>query len=154
MGMKLIKKIVHLNVLNLNQLKKELPKTWEGYCRTHCRREGEAWVHFNSKLLVINELDNADRDYIEDRNLLPSKEYAEAMLALCQLIQLRDCYNDGWVPDWTNIDDKYIIYIRNNVITPSITSFVQHVLAFKSEKIRNEFLRNFKYLIEVAKPLL
>ena len=38
----------------------------------------------------------------KDKNTLPTKELAEAMLAMCQLLYLRDIYNDGWVPDWEN----------------------------------------------------
>ena len=34
-----------------------------------------------------------------NRNVFPTKEEAEACLALAQLCQLRDRYNDGWKPN-------------------------------------------------------
>lgn len=76
------------------------------------------------------------------------------MVALCQLIQLRDCYNDGWIPDWTKVYDKYCIYPTKNYICIGINTCVSRILAFKTEAIRDEFLNNFKDLIEIAKHLL
>lgn len=76
------------------------------------------------------------------------------MLALCQLIQLRDCYNDGWVPDWTRNDTKYTIHVTKNILVGGTNTFVSSILVFKTEEIRNKFLNNFKDLIKVAKPLL
>src|SRR5690554_3004764 len=35
-----------------------------------------------------------------NKNTWPSKEEAEAALALSQLCQWRDKYNEGWKPDW------------------------------------------------------
>ena len=134
----------------------KLPKTWEEYCNTHPIREGESWISDISEILHINVLPtpNTKRDCTTYRNLLPNEEYAKAMLALCQLIQLRDCYNDGWIPDWTNSLNKYIIYPSKNYIITGINIAVCRILAFKTEKLRDEFLNNFKDLIEIAKPLL
>lgn len=76
------------------------------------------------------------------------------MLALCQLIQLRDCYNEDWHPDWADNNIKYVIQCNVDVIAKNIKYGEQSVLAFKTREIRDEFLENFRNLIEVAKPLI
>ena len=90
-----------------------------------------------------------------NKNLFPTKEEAEACLALSQLLQWRDKYNDGWKPDWNDTKSlKYIIaYFMDEVCINSF-SCVQRVLAFKSEEIRDKFLEDFRDLIEQAKPLI
>jgi hypothetical protein len=140
--------------IKFKPIKKEFPKTWKEYCKTHTRIKGEAWTEFDSTIGVIDDQDGFDRDYKEDRNLLPNKKYAEATLALCQLIQLRDCYNDGWVPNWNGSEYKYVIEVVRNQSSKSFYSYTSKILAFKTEKLCNKFFENFKNLIEVAKPLL
>jgi hypothetical protein len=49
-----------------------------------------------------------------DINTITSIEYAEAFLALMQLIKFRDIWNGGWKPDWEDGTIKYIIYFYNN----------------------------------------
>lgn len=72
-----------------------------------------------------------------------------------QLITLRDIYNDGWEPDWSNYDEpKYCIYGWSNTIDIDIFSSDHAILAFKTEELRDEFFKNFKDLIEKAKRLL
>ena len=81
-------------------------------------------------------------------------DYAEGILALCQLTQLRDCYRQGWVPDWKDDEDKYIIdYEADNI---SIASYkrIKSFLSFQSKEIRDKFLDNFKDLIEQAKEYI
>jgi hypothetical protein len=143
-------------------VKNELPKTWEEFCKTYNMTPNEYWIGDGS------ELKNTYAKYrspILDANMLPNKETAKAILALCQLIQLRDCYNDGWIPDWSktnptkvwwNISDisKYTIYFNENRITCGLETSRQQILAFKTAEIRDQFLENFRDLIETAKPLL
>ena len=76
------------------------------------------------------------------------------MLALCQLIQLRDCYNSSWRPDWHLDTNKYCIYYNDNKIVYTTSTSRQFVLAFKTSDLREEFYRNFVGLISTAKPLL
>ena len=85
------------------------------------------------------------------KNTLPTKELAEAMLALCQLLYLRDIYNDGWVADWcTSCEVKYCIEIHDG----DLEMVKCRVLAFKTKELRDEFFKNFKDLIEIASPLI
>jgi hypothetical protein len=129
-----------------------LPKTWEEFCSLYPTQEGEAFI---GSLSEISQVHTGDREYLSDRNLLPSVDLARAILALCQLIQLRDGYNDGWQPDWTDKNSyKFCLrYSSNNIVKETL--FVeQRVMAFKTIDLRNQFLENFKDLIEIAKPLL
>jgi len=89
------------------------------------------------------------------KNIFPTKEEAEACLALSQLCQWRDKYNEGWKPDWNDKNNKKwtIIIFSNDIIAHSY--FDTHsVLSFKSAEIRDKFLEDFYELIEIAKPLL
>ena len=86
--------------------------------------------------------------------LLPDRATAEAVLALCQLIQLRDAYNGDWVPDWTSPESKFMIYFndKGNLVSIPCSSLAD-LLFFKNEKLCDEFLSNFHPLIEKLKPL-
>jgi hypothetical protein len=130
---------------------KELPKTWSEFCRINPIKDGEFFINNYSD---IKEMNKGYRDCVIDANLLPSKEYAEAMLALCKLIQLRDCYNDGWKPDWNSLDIKYTLCYYCNKIVMSNLINSHALLAFKTERLRDAFYENFRDLIEQAKLLL
>jgi len=141
--------------IKFKPIKKELPKTWKEFCETHPRVAGEGYVKTDSICRVIEATGGYTRNPEDDRNLLPSKELAEAMLALCQLIQLRDCYNGGWEPDWCDSEaGKYCINSFRDSIHTTCTYVEQKVLAFKTKELRDQFLENFRDLIEIAKPLL
>ena len=126
-------------------IKSQLPKTWEEFCEMR---------DSNSQYIEIGELpDGMKRNPHENKNILSS---IEAHLALMQLHQLRDCYRQGWVPDWNNENEnKYSIisgevkkYIIQNVLLAPC------FLAFQSEEIAEEFLNNFKDLIEQTSDLI
>ena len=88
------------------------------------------------------------------RNTWPSKEEAEAALALSQLCQWRNKYNEGWVPNWEDDTKKYQIFYFGNEISFDWTYHSINTLSFKSIEIRDKFYEDFKELIEIAKPLL
>ena len=92
---------------------------------------------------------------LADPNILTSKEYAEAFLALMQLIRFRDIWNEGWIPDWSNsTTQKHTIRIDRGVIIKGISTTISYVLAFKTGALGDKFLVTFKDLIETAKPIL
>jgi hypothetical protein len=130
---------------------KGLPKTWEEFCKTNPIKDGEFFISNNSD---IKEMNKSYRDCVIDANILPSREYAKAMLALCKLIQLRDCYNDGWEPNWNSFEEKYVILFYCNKSVLSCSQRSHCLLAFKTQGLRNAFYENFKDLIEQAKLLL
>lgn len=131
--------------------RKELPKTWEEFCANNPTKKGEFFVNGDCRIYEYLE---GQRNPIADANVLPNREYAEAILALCKLIQLRDCYNDGWRPDWESREDKYSICIDQNKVQLKMGYGISCLLAFKTQKIRDEFCINFRDIIEQAKILL
>ena len=89
-----------------------------------------------------------------NKNVWPTKELAEASLALCQLVRFRDAWNEGWQPDWTDNEHKYNLRVFCNEIEIEFSCFTRYVLSFKTEEIRDKFAKTFKELIKTAKPLL
>jgi hypothetical protein len=92
-----------------------------------------------------------------NRNTWPTKELAEASLALSQLLQWMklDEFNGDWVPDFTNNrTSKYIIHFLHSNIATGEALNKNEILAFKTVDARDRFLGEFKELIEIAKPLL
>lgn len=71
-----------------------------------------------------------------------------------QLVQLRDCYRQGWTPDWKDGTEKYVIVQYDNVLSYEVCQRISRVLSFQSVEIRNEFFNNFRELIEKAKELI
>lgn len=122
-----------------------LPKSWKDLKTISGYYVGSSSdvIKYYSKQLSFN-----------NQNTFATKEQAEACIALTQLSQLMAVYNDGWVPDWTNNDNKYLIYIQSNKLEKTVYCSIQCFLAFKTEELRNEFLENFTDLILTAKPLL
>lgn len=130
------------------------PKTWEEFCEVYPPRQKEYYIDNTSNICEACNFALDRRNSIVDKNLLPNKETAEAILALLQLIQLRDCYNDGWKPDWQDIwVTKYCIVSDEQTLKRN-TCTISHVLAFKTAELREQFLENFRDLIEIAKPLI
>jgi hypothetical protein len=127
------------------RVKESLPKTWEelkfvgGYCVTRASS-----IVYEAKAPT----------YMCNRNILPTRELAEAYLALAQLLQLREWYNEGWTPDWTDDRGKYSIEVYKGELSVYDYMFTQMIFTFKTSEIRDMFLENFKDLLEIAKPLL
>lgn len=83
-------------------------------------------------------------------NQLSTKERAEAILALMQLVELRDAYNGDWKADYNNESQrKFCIMIKKG-----LTLRAGYPLYFKSGELRDQFAEQFKDLIEAAKELL
>lgn len=142
-------------------IKLYLPRTWEEFCKQNPIKKTEKYIDLNSEIEVAI-IRPAKREPERDKNILPSKDAAEAHLALMQLHQLRDCYRQGWVPDYTRISNKFCIvhyfdFYSNTydykIIAYLYTSF-HHFLSFQSKEIAEEFLNNFKDLIEQTGDLI
>lgn len=106
----------------------DFPRSWEEFCENYPIKRGETSVNSYCSTVIV---DSRVRTPLDDKNYLPSKELAEAMLALCQLIQLRDCYNQGWKPDWEDIKCKYCIDTYHNKILKETRTDKNIILAFK-----------------------
>ena len=90
-----------------------------------------------------------------NKGIFPTREEAEASIALAQLCQLRDRYNGGWKPDWSNSTEvKYCIYFTYGKVTMTPLYKTHKTLRFYTRELADEFMENFSDLIEKAKPLL
>lgn len=129
------------------QIERELPKSWEDLKFVN--------GFFICDLSKINKVRLNSLAIDSNKNVFPTKEEAEACVALAQLCQLRDRYNDGWKPNWEdNNQFKWCIDVFKDNIREVGNLFVKRVLVFKTEELRDKFLENFRGLIETAKPLL
>ena len=146
------------NKVVFEDIKSQLPKTWKEFCENHDTKKGEHYIDDSCYLEVA--IGGYKRDAQKDRNLLPSKQAAEAHLALMQLHQLRDCYRDGWQPNLKDDSDKYGIerlynpVLRNIELRVAWHNDVSIFLSFPTCELANEFLTNFRELIEQAGDLI
>ena len=129
-----------------------LPKTWEEFC-SQFNIHREYYIETDSNIYEDN---NDRRSPLFDKNMLPSKEAAEAHLALMQLHQLRDCYRQGWEPNWSDGEDKYCIVRSYNDTNHLVAAYkgAKVFLSFQSADIARLFLKNFRGLIEAAGDLV
>lgn len=147
-----IKKVELVNgvaVVTFKPQERRLPKSWEEFCKMFTTKDGECFINDLSD--IRQSVPGSARRTGRDKNLLPDRATAEAVLALCQLIQLRNAYNGDWVPE--KGDKYYCIVLTLNDIDTYETKEIPEILYFKSENLRDEFLRNFRPLIEKLKPL-
>ena len=129
-----------------------LPNTWEEFCKMYPIKDDEWYISASSNIIRMSQ---GKRFTFYNCNILPSLQAAKAHLAYIQLHQLRDCYRQGWKPDWE--DDnifKYCIALEKNryVINKNLVS--SRFLSFQSKEIADKFLENFKGLIETAGDLI
>ncbi len=130
---------------------RKLPKSWEEFCDMFTIQGGECYIDNLSDIRQC--VPGWERRIGRDKCLLPDYATAEAVLALCQLIQLRDCYNGDWVPDWTDNESKFAIdFIESEIYSGEVRGCCTS-LFFKTRDLRDEFLRNFRPLIEKLKPI-
>lgn len=140
------------NKVIFEDIKPELPKTWEEFCEKYSIKDEECFIRDNSDIGPIFLL---NRSNSMNKNVLPTKEAAESHLALMQLHQLRDCYRQGWKPDWNDAKQtKYCIENYSNIYYNVFYTTHVHFLAFQTEEITKEFLHNFKDLIKKAGDLI
>ena len=132
-------------------IKPQLPRTWEEFCENYKASKGEAYINTCSDIVKL--LINGDkRAKIEDRNILPSEQAAEAHLAYMQLHQLRDCYRQGWKPKLQDCNFTIVYNIEWKLVVGAYQS--SRFLSFQSKEIADEFLTNFRDLIKLAGDLI
>lgn len=144
-----------LSAFTKEELEKvKLPKTWEEFCKLYdIHFPNEYYIDSSSS--IRNFLGGSGRDINSCKNVLPTREAAEAHLALMQLHQLRDCYRQGWKPDWNNGEAKYCIIREQSkgyTVVPYYNTSV--FLSFQSLEVAEELLINFVDLIIKAGDLI
>lgn len=141
------------NKIIFEDIKPKLPKTWEEFCKQNRITKNE--VYINNSCIILPLGGENPRCTEGDRNILPNKKAAEQHLALMQLHQLRDCYRQGWIPDWGSYRAiKYCIEFTNNKYIIFKYYVSSNFLSFPTRELAEEFLTNFRDLIEEAGDLI
>ena len=135
------------NKIIIKEIKKELPKTWE---ECIAKIKNLEYISGNGNIKESHFNFGAASSHIND---IP-KGLGKPMLALCQLLVCREIYRQGWKPDWTDDKIKWLIENINDNITSMAYMQTSKVLSFQSAEIRDQFLKNFRDLIEEAKELI
>jgi hypothetical protein len=131
----------------------KLPKTWEEYCDNHYRIG--YYLDCGSRISsFIGSTHNEKLKPKQDQNTLESKENAEAILALCQLIRLRDEYNRHKPINYKNdshvhavVYDPEVAYYK--AVLANRYSSYKHLFTFHNKELAQEFIRNFKPLLDI-----
>ena len=129
-----------------------LPRSWEEFCEKYPVKDREA--HFDSmSSIIIQKGDATVRASIRDRNICPSQKSAIAHLAMIQLEQLRNCWWNGWEPEY-NCGTKYIIKWDKDDLIVATSGRIRAFLIFPTREMAEEFLKCFRDLIEKAGDLI
>lgn len=129
----------------------ELPKTWEEFCERNPVTPDEYWIE-TVYSRYCNSYRGRKRDINMDKNICVSLQEAKAFTALMQLRQLRKAYVKDWEP---NNKQQYYGIVYNihglDIIPYALTS---RSMSFPTYELAEQFLTNFKDLLEIAKSLL
>lgn len=126
----------------------KLPESWEEFCKLYPVNSNEYYIDGNS--CIIKTRSPRNRDSLFDQKLL-LKEQAAGILALIQLIRLRNCYNDSVNGYESNY---YINYLQDNFKVDCAINKRPRILRFKTYELAKKFLNNFYNLIEEAKEFI
>lgn len=146
-------KTIALQAFEEKELKCSLPKTWEEWAEQNVNKPIYC-IDRDSRILDRNlRIDNTYK------NSINTKKDAEAHLALMQLHVLRDAYRDsyqkGWKPDVSNTNqNQWNIAFTNCGFEIYDSYTVTRFLSFPTRELAEEFLKNFKELIEKVKDLI
>ena len=120
-----------------------LPKTWDEYCAKHGEVGDKIKASLNTAYMTIN------------KHVFSDYKQTQAHIAMIKLHLLRDEYRQGWVPEWGNIDEsKFVIEMVANELSINNYGITRYSLSFQDEKRAEEFLTNFRELIEEAGDLI
>lgn len=89
-----------------------------------------------------------------DKNTFVTLEDTVAVLALSQLLQLRNKTVGDWKPDFRTDSRKYAIIVCGDEIEIRVTYFTQFILTFENRGQAYKFMDDPIELIKQAKPLL
>jgi len=122
---------------------KERAKTYEEIVKEAAPR-----VYVTSMGDIVDE----DDSVVITINQINTEAQAKKLIALAQLFVIMDYYNDGWVPNWEDINaTKYIMFYINSDKEVSITERYTHTfspIAFKSVFVAKRALKNNKEIFE------
>jgi hypothetical protein len=121
--------------------KKQLPKRWE-----ELKLIDGYYYNVHSQLNLASEYSTVAENY----NVFATENQAESHgKAAAKLSQLMAVYNDGWIADWGDDNQKKstILYAHRELVVRGCNIY-KEFLTFKSEELASEFLENFREDIE------
>ena len=120
-----------------------LPKAWDEYCAKHGEVGDKIKASLNTAYTTINKYTFSDY------------KQAQAHIAKMKLHLLRDEHRQGWLPDWEDDkQDKYIILQYKGEYQIRQYKNTSCFLSFQDDERADEFLANFRNLIEEAGDLI
>ena len=142
-------KEVALQAFKEEELNNSTPRSWKEYCNNYT---GKAYFIENSTICGGQKV-YGGLCAENDKNTLPSKELAEAFLAMMQLMSLRQ----AWIGDWEpNLDGENfyncIVLLGNKYIVEDFSKYRQ-TLSFPTEEMAEDFMNCFRDLLEKANGL-
>ena len=121
-----------------------LPRSWEEFATNYARMG--YYISADGKPLMC-----ASSGKLSSPHVCPSKESAEAHLAMIQLEQLRNCWRQGWKPK--PHEGVYTIKFSSGGLRVYYFSS-REFLSFPTKEMAEEFLKCFRDLIEKAGDLI
>lgn len=150
-GTRLIKRNQLLNRL-CSKKKDTKPWSWGEYCKSNNGLH-KCTIGTFSDIMCCEYTSTIDED--TDRNLIGSREEAEAFLALMQLRLLRKAWVGEWEPDYEDGTTRiWYIFFYEEKPDVMCNCKSRRPLSFPTEVMTKKFLECFSDLIETAKPLL
>ena len=123
-----------------------LPKTWDEYCIKHGEVGDKTKASLNTAYMTIN------------RYVFSDCKQAQAHIAKMKLHLLRDEYRNGWLPCFGDNSKKYGIkwnmIAGKKELTVAWCNWNTLFLSFPTYELAEEFLTNFRELIEQAGDLI
>ena len=136
------------------------PRSWEEYCEQQSVNS-ETGYYINDTDCSFDKISWHGCSMVNQwKNVLPSKELAEAFLAIMQLISLRQAWIGDWKPDWSketaHKNPKYCIVSTVSEgfsVEKCYNSWIP-MLSFQTKEMAEDFMNCFKGLLNIAKPLI
>lgn len=126
------------------------PTSWAEYCKQNPIKEDEYFIDSDCTIdQVVTPPRKIDRDADNDANVMP-EDLCEAFVAYMKLIQLRN----AWVKDCDAEDYTYKVEAKDGDILSSSCAYFMNGLSFPTMSMADEFIKTFKDLLGIAKPLL
>ena len=123
-----------------------LPRTWDEYCIKHGEDGDKIKASLNTAYMTIN------------KHIFSDYKQAQAHIAKMKLHLLRDEYRNGWLPCFGDNSKKYGIkwnmIAGKKELTVAWCNWNTLFLSFPTYELAEEFLTNFRELIEQAGDLI
>lgn len=125
---------------------KKRPMSW-----MELKTTGGYYINGDSAILPVED---TTFTHYKNRNIWPTEKLAEAALALSQLLQLRDAWNECNTEEYPVTSFEYVIYNVSESICLGSNRQCNSTLRFRTGELRDAFFKQFRPLIETALPLL